>query len=81
MVDPGLGFGKRGPENLEIMRSLTLFHGLGCPLLLGASRKGFGGEAGRDLAPRDRLPLSLAAACHALNQGVQILRVHDAAES
>ena len=42
IVDPGLGFGKRGRQNREILRALPLFHGLGCPILLGASRKGFG---------------------------------------
>jgi dihydropteroate synthase len=81
IVDPGLGFGKRGRDNLAIMRSLTLFHGLGCPVMLGASRKGFGGESARGATPRDRLPQSLAAALHGLDQGVQLLRVHDVAET
>jgi len=81
IVDPGIGFAKRGPQNLAILRSLALYHGLGCPILLGVSRKGLGGEAEGRLAPKDRLPTSLAAALHALNQGVQILRVHDVAET
>jgi dihydropteroate synthase len=80
IVDPGIGFGKRGPENLTILRELALFHGLGCPLLLGASRKGFG-EATQALAPRDRLPTSLAAAMIGLAQGTRIVRVHDVAET
>jgi dihydropteroate synthase len=75
IVDPGIGFGKRGRQNREILRQLTLFHGLGCPVLLGLSRKGLG--IAKDAAPREREPISLAAAIHALSQGVQLLRVHD----
>jgi dihydropteroate synthase len=81
ILDPGIGFGKRGPQNLAILRSLALFHGLGCPLLLGASRKALGSESEGRLPPKERLPTSLAAALHALNQGVQFLRVHDVAET
>jgi dihydropteroate synthase len=80
IVDPGLGFGKRGRQNLEILRALPLFHGLGCPILLGASRKGFGSGQSA-LPPKERLPTSLAAAMHGLSCGVQILRVHDVAET
>ncbi|MHB1060027.1 MAG: dihydropteroate synthase, partial [Rhodanobacter sp.] len=78
IVDPGIGFAKRGQENQEILRALTLFHGLGCPVLLGLSRKGLG-IAKRTLTPGEREPASLAAAYYALSQGVQILRVHDVA--
>jgi len=81
ILDPGIGFGKRGPQNLAILRALALFHGLGCPLLLGASRKALGSESEGRLPPKERLPTSLAAALHALNQGVQLLRVHDVAET
>jgi dihydropteroate synthase len=81
IVDPGIGFGKRGPQNLAILRALALYHGLGCPLLLGVSRKALGSESESRLPPRDRLPTSLAAAMHALNQGAQLLRVHDVAET
>src|SRR5262249_55922008 len=80
-IDPGLGFGKRGPQNLAILRSLALYHGLGCPLLLGASRKALGSKAESRLPPKERLPTSLAAAMHALNLGVQILPVHDVVET
>jgi dihydropteroate synthase len=81
IVDPGIGFGKRSEENLALLRSLALYHGLGSPLLVGFSRKALlGGEQGR-LTPRDRLPGSLAAAMHALDKGVQLLRVHDVAET
>jgi dihydropteroate synthase len=81
IVDPGIGFGKRGPHNLAILRALALYHGLGCPLLLGASRKALGSESEGRLPPRERLPTSLAAAMHALNLGAQLLRVHDVAET
>ncbi len=80
IVDPGIGFGKKSAENLAILRNLALFHGLGCRTLLGASRKGFGAKT-QALAPRDRLPTSLAAAVSAAAQGFHMLRVHDVAET
>ncbi|HEX4572882.1 MAG TPA: dihydropteroate synthase [Dongiaceae bacterium] len=81
IIDPGIGFAKRSKENLALLRALALFHGLGCPLLLGVSRKALIGGEQRSLAPKERLPGSLAAAMHALDRGVQILRVHDVRES
>jgi dihydropteroate synthase len=81
VVDPGIGFGKRSKENLALLRSLALYHGLGCPLLVGFSRKALVGGEQRRLSPRERLPGSLGAAMHALDQGVQLLRVHDVAET
>ena len=81
IIDPGIGFAKRSRENLALLRALPLFHGFGCPLLLGVSRKALiGGEQAR-LTPKERLPGSLGAAMHALDRGVQILRVHDVKES
>ena len=81
IVDPGIGFGKTTRHNLEILRDLALFHGLGCPLLAGASRKRFIGRLGAGEPPKARLPGSLAAGLHALGEGVHILRVHDVAET
>lgn len=81
IVDPGIGFGKKGAHNLSILRALALYQGLGCPVLVGVSRKGLTGALDRARAPKDRLPGSLAAALWALDQGVQILRVHDVAET
>jgi dihydropteroate synthase len=78
VVDPGIGFGKRGAQSLELLRHVAVFHGLGCPILLGVSRKGLG-TAVQSLPPAERVPTSLAAAMHALSQGVQCLRVHDVA--
>ncbi|MDE0392090.1 MAG: dihydropteroate synthase [Rhodospirillales bacterium] len=81
VVDPGIGFGKTARHNLEILRDLALFHGLGCPLLVGASRKSFIGRVSAGEAPKARLPGSLAAGLHALGEGAHILRVHDVAET
>ena len=81
IVDPGIGFGKTVRHNLEILRDLALFHGLGCPLLAGVSRKSFVGRLSAGEAPKARLPGSLAAGMHALDEGVHILRVHDVAET
>jgi dihydropteroate synthase len=76
-VDPGIGFGKTDEHNAQLMDHLAMFHGLGCALVLGASRKGFIGRMSRGEPANDRLPGSLAAALHAVGQGAQILRVHD----
>jgi dihydropteroate synthase len=78
-VDPGIGFGKTLAHNLLLLANLTILHGLGVPLLVGASRKRFiSGLAGGDL-PRDREAGSYAAALAAAAQGAQMLRVHDVA--
>lgn len=79
VVDPGIGFGKTQEHNLALTKGLSLFHGLGCAILFGASRKRFIGTiAGQpDAALRD--PGSHAVMLHAASQGAQILRVHDTA--
>lgn len=81
IVDPGIGFGKTEVHNLSLLRGMALFHGLGCPILLGASRKRFVGAIGGAPAGPGRTAGSLAVALGALGQGVQILRVHDVAET
>ena len=81
VVDPGIGFGKTLAHNLEILRSLSLYHAIGCPVLVGASRKSFIGRISGEAQANRRIPGSLAAGLAALNQGVQILRVHDVAET
>ena len=81
VADPGIGFGKGLAHNMALLRGLSLFHGLGVPLLLGASRKALIGRIAGDVAPDARLPGSLALALHAAAQGVQIVRVHDVAET
>lgn len=79
VVDPGLCFAKHEPHNLDLLRHLTLFHGLGCPILLGASRKGWTAALETGWPPAARLPSTLAAAQSGLDQGVQLFRVHDVA--
>lgn len=79
-ADPGIGFGKTMDHNLAILNRISLFHGLGVPILLGASRKRFIGTLGHAPKARDRAPGSIAVALAAIAQGVQILRVHDVAE-
>ena len=79
LADPGIGFGKTVEHNLALLRGLSLFHGLGVPLLVGASRKRFIGTLGDAPEPKDRLGGSLAVAVMAALQGAQVLRVHDVA--
>ena len=76
-VDPGIGFGKSVNHNLECLRHLSLFHGLGMALLVGVSRKRFIAALSRDEPPMERLPGTLAAGLEAAAQGAQILRIHD----
>jgi dihydropteroate synthase len=81
LIDPGFGFGKNVAHNLELMNGLALFHSLGVPLAVGASRKRtIGALAGEAEADR-RLGGSIAFALKAAEQGVQVLRVHDVFET
>ena len=77
VVDPGIGFGKTLEHNLILLRGIAVFHGLGCPILLGASRKRFIGTIGGGDDASDRVSGSVAVALFAARRGVQILRVHD----
>jgi dihydropteroate synthase len=79
IVDPGIGFGKTGAHNLELLAGVSLFHALGTPLMLGTSRKSFIGTLTGALDPSDRVPGSIAAALSGVLQGVHMLRVHDVA--
>jgi dihydropteroate synthase len=81
LVDPGLGFGKTLTHNVSLVARLSLYHGLGCAILLGASRKGFVGTLSGVAEARNRMPGSLAVALHAARQGAQVLRVHDVGET
>lgn len=81
VLDPGLGFAKTSAQNAQVMAELALYHGLGCAVAIGASRKGLVSAVKRGSTPQERLPASLAAALLALDQGVQVLRVHDVAET
>jgi len=80
-IDPGIGFGKTLDHNLALLSSLDKFHSIGCPMVLGASRKSFvdniAGAAGAD----QRLAGSIAAVIAGASRGVQIFRVHDVYET
>ena len=77
-IDPGIGFGKSFNHNLEV---LNLYHGLGVPLLLGASRKAFIGAITGESQAGLRMAGSVGVAIAAAAQGAQIIRVHDVRES
>jgi len=81
LVDPGFGFGKTVAHNLELMNGLAVFHGLGCPLVLGASRKRTIGALSNEAPAGERLAGSLTLALKAVEQGAQIVRVHDVAQT
>lgn len=81
IVDPGLGFGKSVAENAAILNNLTLYHGLGCPILVGASRKRMIGALSNEAPADKRLGGSLYLAVKAIEAGAQIVRVHDVPET
>ncbi|MEM0944702.1 MAG: dihydropteroate synthase, partial [Pseudomonadota bacterium] len=81
IVDPGIGFGKTLAHNMALIRGLSLFHALGCPVLLGASRKRFIGTLSGEVEASRRAPGSIAVGLWGLGQGVQMLRVHDVSET
>jgi dihydropteroate synthase len=80
-VDPGIGFGKTLAHNLALLDGLSIFHDLGVPILLGASRKSFIANLCGGIASEERLPGSLAASLKGAAQGAQIHRVHDVADN
>jgi len=81
MIDPGIGFGKSQAHNIALLRNLSLFHSIGCPILLGVSRKGFIGAIGKEPRANRRAAGSIAVGLAGFAQGVQMLRVHDVAET
>ena len=81
LIDPGFGFGKNVGHNLELMNGLSLFHSLGCALVVGASRKRTIGALSGESPADKRLGASIAFALKAAEQCAQILRVHDVFET
>jgi dihydropteroate synthase len=81
LIDPGFGFGKNVAHNLELMNGLALFHSLGCPIVVGASRKRTIGALSNEVSADRRLGGSIAFALKAVEQGAQLLRVHDVFET
>lgn len=81
ILDPGIGFGKSMGDNLSLLNALPLFHALGQPLLVGASRKRMIGALSNEAPAHQRLGGSLALALKAMDSGAQLLRVHDVPET
>ena len=81
LIDPGFGFGKNVAHNLELMNGLAIFHSLGCPLVVGASRKRTIGALSGEAPADKRLGGSIAFALKAVEQGAQIVRVHHVFET
>jgi dihydropteroate synthase len=81
LIDPGFGFGKNVAHNLELMNWLALLHSLGCPIVVGASRKRTIGALAGEAPANKRLGGSIAFALKAVEQGAQIVRVHDVTET
>lgn len=82
ILDPGIGFGKRQQDNLAIIKKIGEFKTFGCPVLLGTSRKSFiGNVSGGSKNAEDRLGGSVISAIIGIQNGVDIVRVHDVAET
>jgi dihydropteroate synthase len=81
VVDPGIGFGKTIQHNLDLLRQLTLFHGLGVSLLVGLSRKNMVGVLTGEKTAAKRVSGSVGGALQAAMMGAHILRVHDVKET
>jgi dihydropteroate synthase len=80
IIDPGIGFGKRFRDNLDLLNSIDSLRGLGYPVLIGASRKRFLGEL-LAAGAGDRLPGDLAVAARCYRHNVEIIRAHDVRET
>ncbi len=81
LLDPGIGFGKSLAENLALINALPLFHALGQPILLGASRKRMIGALAGEAPAHERLGGSVLLAARGFDAAMQLLRVHDVAET
>ena len=80
LLDPGIGFGKNLKHNLRIMSKISTFHSLGCPILIGTSRKRFIEHIVTKFDTKDRTGGTLASVLYGLLQGVQLFRVHNVKE-
>lgn len=81
IADPGIGFGKTAAHNASLLQSITLFHGLGAPLLTGTSRKRSLQRIANAKSPQEQAAANVAAVLDAVSQGVQIVRVHEVEET
>jgi dihydropteroate synthase len=80
VLDPGIGFGKNLNHNLRLISKISIFHSLGCPILIGTSRKRFIEHIVTKFDTPDRTGGTLASVLHGLSQGVQLFRVHNVKE-
>ncbi len=80
-IDPGIGFGKTLAHNMSLLHGLDALQALGCPMLIGVSRKSFIAHAAGSTPPKQRLGGSLAAALAAVERGARIVRAHDVPET
>jgi len=80
IVDPGIGFGKNLKHNLRIISKISIFHSLGCPILIGTSRKRFIEQIVTNFDTSDRTGGTLASVLYGLLHGVQLFRVHNVKE-
>ena len=80
ILDPGIGFGKNLKHNLRILSKISTFHSLGCPILIGTSRKRFIEHIVTKFDTPDRTGGTLASVLYGLSQGVQLFRVHNVKE-
>ena len=80
ILDPGIGFGKNLDHNLRILSKISTFHSLGCPILIGTSRKRFIEHIVTKFDTQDRTGGTLASVIYGLLQGVQLFRVHNVNE-
>ena len=78
-IDPGLGFAKTAEQNIKLLQQLSQFQRLGCPVLVGPSRKSFIGHVLNQPEPQARVWGTATACCAAIAGGADILRVHDGA--
>ncbi|WP_156804964.1 dihydropteroate synthase [Synechococcus sp. PCC 6312] len=80
VIDPGIGFAKTTTQNIQLLQNLRHFQTLGCPILVGTSRKRFIGEILNQPEPKGRVWGTAATCCYAIAQGVDLVRVHDGLE-
>ena len=81
IVDPGIGFGKDFKQNILLLKNLSIFHSLGCPIMLGISRKRYISVISKDSGPKERIGGTISSTIHALMQGIEMHRVHDVKET
>ena len=80
ILDPGIGFGKNLKHNMIILKNISIFHSLGFPLLIGTSKKRFIKDLSKNNDSKERHGGTISSNIFLMNQGVQILRVHDVNE-